>query len=112
MSLRDGEPCSHRGCLNHVTHPCEGCGRVAGRAPQAPLILDDKGRGVYVEYDKVMHVGSVLSSRVRPATQEDIDRSAALHAEGKCDHACIVDEACGSYDVRHCYTCGAGLGAI
>jgi len=35
MSLRDGEPCSHRGCLNHVTHPCEGCGRVAGRAPKA-----------------------------------------------------------------------------
>lgn len=29
--LRDGEPCSHRGCLNHISHPCEGCGRVAGR---------------------------------------------------------------------------------
>lgn len=27
----DGEPCSHPGCLNHVTHPCEGCGRTAGR---------------------------------------------------------------------------------
>lgn len=27
----DGEPCSHEGCLNHVTHPCEGCGRIAGR---------------------------------------------------------------------------------
>ena len=27
----DGVPCSHPGCLNHVTHPCEGCGRVAGR---------------------------------------------------------------------------------
>jgi hypothetical protein len=23
----DGEPCSHPGCRNHVTHPCEGCGR-------------------------------------------------------------------------------------
>lgn len=29
---RDGEPCSHPGCLNHVTHPCEGCGRVGGRS--------------------------------------------------------------------------------
>ena len=29
--LEDGEPCDHPGCLAHVTHPCEGCGRVAGR---------------------------------------------------------------------------------
>ncbi len=28
---KDGEPCSHPGCLHHVTHPCEGCGRIAGR---------------------------------------------------------------------------------
>lgn len=27
----EGEPCSHHGCLNHTTHPCEGCGRIAGR---------------------------------------------------------------------------------
>lgn len=30
--LRDGEPCDHRGCLSHVSHPCEGCGRIAGRS--------------------------------------------------------------------------------
>jgi len=29
--LRDGEPCGHKGCLSHVTHPCEGCGRIGGR---------------------------------------------------------------------------------
>jgi len=29
-SLRDGEPCTHPGCLSHLTHPCEGCGRVGG----------------------------------------------------------------------------------
>jgi hypothetical protein len=28
---RDGEACDHPGCLSHVTHPCEGCGRTAGR---------------------------------------------------------------------------------
>lgn len=28
---RDGEPCEHPGCLQHVTHPCEGCGRIQGR---------------------------------------------------------------------------------
>ena len=30
-TLSEGEPCSHSGCLNHTTHPCEGCGRIAGR---------------------------------------------------------------------------------
>lgn len=30
--VRDYEPCSHPGCLSHVTHPCEGCGRMAGRS--------------------------------------------------------------------------------
>jgi hypothetical protein len=30
-NLKDGEPCDHVGCLAHVTHPCEGCGRIAGR---------------------------------------------------------------------------------
>jgi hypothetical protein len=30
-SLKDGEPCGHPGCLFHVSHPCEGCGRVAGK---------------------------------------------------------------------------------
>lgn len=29
-TLRDGEPCTHPGCLKHLTHPCEGCGRVGG----------------------------------------------------------------------------------
>jgi hypothetical protein len=30
QSLKDGEPCSP-GCINHVTHPCEKCGRIQGR---------------------------------------------------------------------------------
>ncbi len=25
---RDGQPCKHKGCLNHLSHPCEGCGRI------------------------------------------------------------------------------------
>lgn len=24
------EPCDHKGCLRHVAHPCEGCGRFGG----------------------------------------------------------------------------------
>jgi len=26
---RDGEPCTHRGCQNHVSHPCECCNRIS-----------------------------------------------------------------------------------
>lgn len=43
LSLRDGEPCSHPGCLNHVSHPCEGCGRVAGKCVVYPLADDWDG---------------------------------------------------------------------
>jgi hypothetical protein len=32
MLFRDGEPCGHPGCIHHVSHPCEGCGRIAGKS--------------------------------------------------------------------------------
>jgi hypothetical protein len=28
--LPDGVLCKHPGCLSHLTHPCEGCGRIGG----------------------------------------------------------------------------------
>ena len=34
--LKHGEPCEHPGCLSHVSHPCEGCGRIAGRPTPTP----------------------------------------------------------------------------
>jgi hypothetical protein len=40
--LRDGEPCSHKGCLSHISHPCEGCGRIAGKnIPKTRHVLDN-----------------------------------------------------------------------
>lgn len=30
-SLPDGVPCDHRGCLSHISHPCEVCGRIGGK---------------------------------------------------------------------------------
>lgn len=27
-------PCSHPSCYSHVTHPCEGCGRIGGQVRQ------------------------------------------------------------------------------
>ena len=31
VKLKDGDPCLHLGCLSHISHPCEGCGRLGGR---------------------------------------------------------------------------------
>lgn len=31
--LEEWQPCFHAGCLNHVTHPCEVCGRITGKTP-------------------------------------------------------------------------------
>lgn len=33
-SLADGHSCGHPGCLQHVSHPCEGCGRIAGQSDE------------------------------------------------------------------------------
>lgn len=43
MTLREGEPCKHPGCLSHVSHPCEGCGRVAGRYRRVGFTGTHKG---------------------------------------------------------------------
>lgn len=40
--LKDGEPCSHPGCLSHRSHPCEGCGRVGGQSARQDFNLFDK----------------------------------------------------------------------
>lgn len=37
--LRDGEPCGHPGCLNHISHPCKGCGRVGGVRSNATRVI-------------------------------------------------------------------------
>ena len=36
-SLPDGTPCDHVGCLSHISHPCEVCGRVGGQRAQQRL---------------------------------------------------------------------------
>lgn len=41
LSLADGVPCDHVGCLHHVTHECEGCGRIAGRYPDWSTYMRD-----------------------------------------------------------------------
>lgn len=36
----DGQSCGHSGCLSHVSHPCEGCGRIAGKSTIYTRIID------------------------------------------------------------------------
>jgi len=50
--FKDGVPCSHPGCASHVTHPCEGCGRIGARTPEKLLVMrvaeSTNGRAVAV----------------------------------------------------------------
>lgn len=39
--LPDGVPCQHTGCLSHISHPCEGCGRIGGRTANLLRIHTD-----------------------------------------------------------------------
>lgn len=31
VKYQDGQPCRHPGCMAHISHPCERCGRVGAR---------------------------------------------------------------------------------
>jgi ethanolamine utilization protein EutP (predicted NTPase) len=42
--MRDGEPCSHKGCLSHISHPCEGCGRIGGRKVITYIVKADMNK--------------------------------------------------------------------
>jgi len=39
--LSDGEPCQHVGCAHHISHPCEGCGRIGA---QGTAVMTDWNR--------------------------------------------------------------------
>jgi hypothetical protein len=54
----DQEPCSHIGCLNHVSHPCEVCGRIAGRGKVKIYEYSLFGYdGKTIDYSKVFKYG-------------------------------------------------------
>ncbi len=40
--FKDGQPCKHQGCLNHQSHSCEGCGRIAGQGSVTENPFDRK----------------------------------------------------------------------
>lgn len=42
---KDGEPCDHPGCCSHITHPCEGCGRIGCRSHNQSMHADSEKHG-------------------------------------------------------------------
>ncbi len=61
VDLKPDQPCGHPGCLHHVTHPCEGCGRIAGyylKQPDLPTrlrVLAGEINLVYIEIKNKRH---------------------------------------------------------
>jgi hypothetical protein len=95
VSASPGQACDHPGCLSHVTHPCEGCGRIAGRGyylasqPIIPVDLQDIRRWAdnrsfdglcrladqYLSeteaYDRTVCTGPIEHGGIRPASSEE-----------------------------------------
>jgi hypothetical protein len=65
--FEDGQPCGHPGCMNHATHPCEGCGRIGGRSIQAYIaqqVQDRTDVNVTVMFPMVWGIDGVPSWRI------------------------------------------------
>lgn len=56
--------------------------------------------------------GSVISSELFEATEEDIEDCLSLFLKGDCPHTLVEDESFYLYDVRKCSVCGKGLGTV
>ena len=69
-------------------------------------------RGLFVETPTERFCGHVVCSKIRPATQKDLDAAEALHKLGTCQHKVVFDVPGWMYDTRVCYTCSKGLGTI
>lgn len=50
--IEDNKPCSHPGCLHHITHPCEGCGRIGGIEMNAKAQLEERLTEIIEEFQK------------------------------------------------------------
>lgn len=53
---KDGEPCEHKGCLHHITQPCELCGRIAGRKINKDEISKELCELLGIEYKPAKHI--------------------------------------------------------
>ena len=71
-AVKDGEPCNHKGCLNHVTHPCDGCGRRgAGLIKQAQDSTNKKEKAKQVLEDAGF-IGREIESLINDLSEKRI----------------------------------------
>lgn len=61
VTYKPGEPCPHPGCLSHITHPCEGCGRIAGQF--LPAIARKNGK-TNLQEDALEDISDVIARAV------------------------------------------------
>jgi hypothetical protein len=76
--ILDGEPCGHKGCLQHLSHPCEGCGKIQGEGvfydPSDPDYFDAYfGDRHVVSYADMPNNPAVLTSLHKQATRVLVD---------------------------------------
>lgn len=82
--LERGEPCRHPGCLSHVSHPCEGCGRVGG------TITLEEALTIEAENKMLAELLSALENRV-----DDLSRALSAKEEIVAIYArCVRDAGC------------------
>lgn len=81
--LERGEPCSHPGCLSHVSHPCEGCGRVGGTITlEEALAIEAENKRLADEFSRLkaeIDAGNRAYQQLW-ASYEEATRIAAVHA--------------------------------
>lgn len=54
----DGLPCSHAGCLSHVSHACEGCGRIRGKGADSDDTIGKRiARHIVERWEVAPHKG-------------------------------------------------------
>jgi hypothetical protein len=72
MRFKDGQPCSHPGCLNHISHPCEICGRINGRYEKVKLEITatDSTIKSLMEYLLIFQKNDLLSVKVIKGAKE------------------------------------------
>lgn len=104
-NLPDGVPCSHSGCLSHLSHPCEGCGRIGGRKKTS--VLDRIRSGDLQLCEDMAGFGEELWCQREEETAELLHlASIGTKLEKMFEHGCPWERVTGDpADQNICDTC-------
>lgn len=88
QALVDGVPCGHAGCLSHISHPCEGCGRVGG-------VHSEKNRGVGMQALRDICAGKISPNKFHNCGDEMCHRCGKCKGCEGCECEPIEVDLCG-----------------